>query len=88
MKILFADEMTKTRRTSAISHWRHRTVLKLPGPPRSLVQTEISRQAFHEIELEVAEANAEANDVVTDKEDLSEETDKRAVTLVPGLPAG
>jgi hypothetical protein len=27
-------------------------------------------------------------DVVTDKEDLSEETDKRAVTLAPGLPAG
>ena len=48
------------------------------------------RQAFAQTrtQLEVAEANAEANDVVTDKKDLSEETDKRAVTLVPGLPAG
>jgi hypothetical protein len=36
----------------------------------------------------MAEANTEANDVATDKEDLSEETNKRAVTLVPGLPAG
>jgi chromosome partitioning protein len=51
-------------------------------------ETNLQDEAFHEIELEVAEANAEANDVVTDKEDLSEETDKRAVTLVPGLPAG
>jgi chromosome partitioning protein len=48
-------------------------------------EADLEDEAFHEIELEVAEANAEANDVVTDKEDLS---DKRAVTLVPGLPAG
>ena len=51
-------------------------------------EADLEDEAFHEIELEVAEANAEANDVVTDKEDLSEETDKRAVTLVPGLAAG
>ena len=51
-------------------------------------EADLEDEAFHEIELEVAEANAEANDVVTDKEDLSEETDKRAVTLAPGLPAG
>jgi hypothetical protein len=44
--------------------------------------------AFHEIELEIAQAIANAYDVVTDKDDLSEETAKRAVTLVPGLPAG
>ena len=48
-------------------------------------EADLEDEAFHEIELEVAEANAEANDVVTDKEDLS---DKRAVTLVPGLAAG
>ena len=33
----------------------------------------------------MAGANAEANDVVADKEDPSEETSKRAVTLVPDL---
>jgi hypothetical protein len=38
-------------------------------------------EPFHEIEL------AETNEVVTDKKGISEEeTDKRAVTLVPGLP--
>jgi hypothetical protein len=36
----------------------------------------------------MAEAKAEANDVATDKADLSEETNKHAVTLVPGLPTG
>jgi len=46
-------------------------------------EADLADEAFHEIEL--AEANAEANDVVTDKEDLSEETNKHAVTLVPGL---
>ena len=45
-------------------------------------------EALHEIEVEIAEADAEAKDVVTDKEDLSEETNTRTVTLVPGLPAG
>jgi hypothetical protein len=45
-------------------------------------------EAFHEIELEMAGANAEANDRITDKEDLLEETNQGAVTLVPGLPAG
>ena len=49
---------------------------------------DLEDEAFHEIELEIAGANAEANNVATDKEDLSEETNKRAVTLVPGLPAG
>ena len=49
-------------------------------------EADLADEAFHEIEL--AEANAEANDVVTDKEDLSEETDKPAVTLVPNLPTG
>jgi chromosome partitioning protein len=39
---------------------------------------------FHEIELEIAEAN----DVVTDKEDHLEETTKHTVALVPELPAG
>jgi hypothetical protein len=38
-------------------------------------------EPFHETEL------AETNEVVTDKKGISEEeTDKRAVTLVPGLP--
>jgi chromosome partitioning protein len=46
---------------------------------------DLEDEAFHEIELEMAGANAEANDVVADKEDLSEETSKRAVTLVPDL---
>jgi chromosome partitioning protein len=49
---------------------------------------DLEDEAFHEIELEIAGANAEANNVSTDKEDLSEETNKRAVNLVPGLPAG
>jgi hypothetical protein len=49
---------------------------------------DLEDEASHEIELEMAEANAEANDVATDKEDLCEETNKHAVTLVPGLPAG
>ena len=39
---------------------------------------------FHEIELEIAEAN----DVVTDEEDHLEETAKDTVALVPELPAG
>src|ERR1700746_2342690 len=41
-----------------------------------------------EIELEMVGANAEANDLVAIKEDLSEETNKRAVTLVSGLATG
>ena len=51
-------------------------------------EADLEDEAFHEIELEIAQAIAKAYDVVTDKEDLSEETTKRAVTLVPGLPAG
>ena len=51
-------------------------------------EVDLEDEVCHEIELEIAEANAEANDVVADKEDLSEEINKRAVTLVPGLPAG
>ena len=35
---------------------------------------DLEDEAFHEIEVEIAGADAEANDVVTDKEDLSEET--------------
>jgi chromosome partitioning protein len=45
-------------------------------------------EAVYEIEPEMAAANVEANDVLTDKDDLSEETNKRAVTLAPGLPTG
>jgi hypothetical protein len=45
-------------------------------------------EAFHEIELEIAQAIAKTYEVAADKEDLSEESNKRAVTLVPGLPAG
>ena len=51
-------------------------------------EADLEDEAFPEIELEIAQAIAKAYDVVTDKEDLSEETTKRAVTLVPGLPAG
>jgi hypothetical protein len=40
------------------------------------------KDASPEIELEMAGANAEANNVV------AEETNKREVTLVPGLPTG
>jgi hypothetical protein len=47
---------------------------------------DLEDEALHEIELEMAEANAEANDVVADKKDPSEEINKHAVTLVPGLP--
>ena len=43
---------------------------------------DLEDEAFHEIESKIAEAN----DVVADKKDLSEETNKHAVTLVPGLP--
>ena len=53
-----------------------------------LIEDDFEHEAFHEIEVEIAQAIAKAYDVVTDKEDLSEETTKRAVTLVPGLPAG
>jgi chromosome partitioning protein len=51
-------------------------------------ETGLEDEAFHEIELEIAQAIAKAYDVVTDKEDLSEETNKRAATLVPDLPTG
>jgi hypothetical protein len=49
---------------------------------------DLEDEAFHGIELEIARAIAEANNVATDKKDLSEEPNQRAVTLVPGLPAG
>jgi chromosome partitioning protein len=45
-------------------------------------------EAFHAIELEIAQAIAKAYDVVADKEDPLEESNKRAVTLVPGLLTG
>jgi chromosome partitioning protein len=51
-------------------------------------EADLEDEACPEIELEIAQAIAQAYDVVTEKEDLSEETTKRAVTLVPGLPAG
>src|SRR5262249_5437370 len=47
---------------------------------------DLEDEAFHDIELEIARVIA--NNVATDKEDLSEEANKRAVTLVPGVPAG
>ena len=53
-----------------------------------LIEDDFEDEAFHEIELEIAQAIAKAYDVTADKEDLSEESNKRAVTLVPGLPAG
>jgi hypothetical protein len=53
-----------------------------------LIEADLEDEAFHEIELETAQAIAKAYDVVTDKEDLSEETNKRAATLVPDLPTG
>ena len=53
-----------------------------------LIDDNFEDEAFHEIELEIAQAIAKAYDVVADKEDLSEESNKHAVTLVPGLPAG
>jgi len=49
-------------------------------------EADLEDAAFHDIEVEIARAIA--NDVLHRKEDLSEETNKRAVTLVPGLPAG
>ena len=49
-------------------------------------EADLEDEAFHEIELEIAQAIAKTDDVVTDKEDLSEETNKRAATLVPDLP--
>jgi len=47
---------------------------------------DLEDEAFPNIELEIARVIA--NNVATDKEDLSEDANKRAVTLVPGLPAG
>jgi chromosome partitioning protein len=51
-------------------------------------EADLKDEAFHEIEPEIAGANAEANNVATDKDYPLEEPNKRAVTLVPGLPAG
>jgi hypothetical protein len=51
-------------------------------------EADLEDKAFYEIELEFAQGIAKAYDVVTDKEDLSEETNKRAATLVPDLPTG
>jgi hypothetical protein len=51
MKNPVTNERTKTRRTSATSHCRDPIVLKLPGPPRSLAQTEISRFSANSPEL-------------------------------------
>ena len=51
-------------------------------------EADVEDEACPETEPEMAGANAEANDLVADKEDLSEETNKRAVTLVPALPTG
>jgi chromosome partitioning protein len=48
----------------------------------------IEDEACHEIELEMAGANAEANDRIADEKEPPEETNKRTVTLVPGLPTG
>jgi chromosome partitioning protein len=53
-----------------------------------LVEDDFEDDTFHEIELEIAQAIAKAYDVVTDKDDFSEETNKRAATLVPAQPAG
>jgi chromosome partitioning protein len=50
-------------------------------------EADLEDEAFHEIEPEIAEANAEANNVAIVKEDLLEETNKHTVTLVPGLSA-
>jgi chromosome partitioning protein len=49
---------------------------------------DLGDKEFHEIELEMAEVNAEANDGVTDKKDVSKETNKHTATLVPELPTG
>jgi hypothetical protein len=49
-------------------------------------EADLEEEAFHEIEPEIVGANAEVNNVATVKEDLLEETNKRTVTLVPGLP--
>ena len=51
-------------------------------------EADVEDEACPETEPEMAGANAEVNDLVADKEDLSEETNKRAVTLVPALPTG
>jgi chromosome partitioning protein len=53
-----------------------------------LIEDDFEDEAFYGIELEIAQAIAKAYDAVTDKEDLSEETNKRAATLVPGLLTG
>jgi chromosome partitioning protein len=51
-------------------------------------ESDLEDETCPKIELEMVGANAEANDLVADKEDLSEETNKRAVTLVSGLATG
>jgi len=51
-------------------------------------EADLENEACPQIEPEMAGANAKANELVADKEDLSEEINKRAVTLVPGLPIG
>jgi len=54
-------------------------------PARLEVQSLIREVGLIEDDFE---DEAAANDLVTDKEDLSEETNERAVTLVPNLPTG
>jgi cellulose biosynthesis protein BcsQ len=53
-----------------------------------IIEDDLEDEAFHDIEREIAQAIAKAYDPVADKEDLSEEANKREVTLVPGLPTG
>jgi chromosome partitioning protein len=49
---------------------------------------DLGDKEFHEVELEMAEINAGANDAETDQKDVSKETNKQTVSLVPEPPAG
>ena len=51
-------------------------------------EADLEGEAGPKVEPEMAEANAETEGLVADKEDLSEETNERAATLVPGPPTG
>jgi hypothetical protein len=51
LKILFMRQSGQIRRTLALSGWYGTIVLKLPAPPRSLTQTEISRFSANSPEL-------------------------------------
>ena len=76
---------TDSNRTDLLARLEVQNLIREIG---LIEDADLENEACPEIEPEMAGANAEANELVADKEDLSEEINKRAVTLVPGLPIG